>query len=82
MPRLSLDMTDEAFEAAEPDELVAAIVFRVEYTESLLWAELDLANDRIPGFGNQAKGVVAETLERIAATLRFSSLPNWKRDLD
>jgi hypothetical protein len=76
MPKL---ISEAEFEAATHGDLAAAIRFRLEATESLIWADLDAVNDRIPGFGDAAKLIVAEGLERLATNLRSSSLPNWKK---
>ena len=79
MPKLILDMSEAEFEAATHNDLAAALRFRLDATQSLIWADLDAVNDRIPGFGDAAKVIVAEALERMAATFRTSSLPNWKK---
>jgi hypothetical protein len=79
MPKLILDMTDEELAAASIDDIIAALVWRLEYTDSLIWADLDPVNDHFPGFGNDAKIAIAEALERLAARFRDGSPPNWKQ---
>ena len=80
MPKLISDMSEPEFEAATTADLAAAVTFRLYSTESLIWADLDVVNDRIPGFGDAAREIVAEGLERLATNLRTSSLPHWKKD--
>ena len=79
MPKLISDMSETEFEAATTADLAAAVTFRLYATESLIWADLDAVNDRIPGFDDAAKELVAEGLERLATNFRTSSLPNWKK---
>ena len=80
MPKLILEMSEEELDTATTGDLAAAVAFRLLATESLIRADLDAVNDRIPGFGDAAGEIIAEGLERIAGTFRRSSLSSLKKD--
>lgn len=72
------NMTEAELDTALPADLASALVARLRHTKSVLWAELDFVNDRVPGYACEAKEAIADGLAGIALGFRTASLPHWK----
>jgi hypothetical protein len=82
VPKLILEMTEPELESASTDQLAAAIILRLEVAESHIWAELDIIDNRIPGFGLGAKIIISDALQEIAENFRTGSIRHWKKPTD
>jgi hypothetical protein len=78
VPMIS-EMSEDQLNSATDKEIAAAIAYRLEYDEYLLWMDLDAVNDIRPGLGIEHKSLVTDALEQMAWKFRTRSLGMWKK---
>ena len=77
--KLISDMTEAEIASASTDVLAKALVYRLDQFQSLIAADLEEVEARLPGFGGGGKMLLADGLEQLADSLRTSPLPpHWQ----
>ena len=79
MPKLISEMTDADLAAASPEQIAESLAFRIRWLTAQSWHDLDVLNDRSPGFGEEGRTIIADALEGFAREFRSGGLPHWKR---
>ena len=72
-------MTETDLVTASPDKIAESLIFRLRTATAQTWNDLDILNDRQPGFGHGSQKIIADALEAFAREFRGSGLPHWTK---
>src|SRR5258708_162932 len=79
MAKFISDMTEADLTAASPEQIAKGLTFRIQCSTAQLWNDLDVLNDRVPGFGEGCRTIIADALDSLAREFRSGGLPHWRK---
>jgi len=79
MPKYISEMNEHDLAAASSEQIAKSLTFRIQCSTAQLWNDLDIMNDRTPGFGEGCRAIIADALEGFAREFRNGGLPHWKQ---
>jgi hypothetical protein len=78
MSKFISEMTEADLVAASSEHIAENLIFRLRCATAQSWNDLDIMNDRQPGFGERSRMIIADALEGFASEFRNGGLPHWK----